>query len=188
MGYQHTWDRPAVLDQVVFDRIRADFARLLPALANEGVRLGDALGVEEPVLSPDEVTFNGRAACRCRVPRLALEPHRHLDEAGMYDLTWGKRRCLGDGCYYDTFHFPRVGGDPPDSVVAQYCKTNRRPYDLAVTAFLLVAKRHLGGRLRVYSDSRERWWDEPRALCQEVLGYGAGMRVGEPWEEMGQAV
>lgn len=203
MGYRHRWMRPAVIEQETFRAIVTDFRSLLPTLELRGVQLGNAFGEGKPRVDDDEVCFNGRARCRCkpkrapgaqflldhafagaRTPQEALARALKMDQTKLYDLDWENRRCGVGGCSYNTFHFERVvEGHREGSRVGDECKTNRRYYDLAVTCFLLIAKRYLGDRLTVYSDSRERWWDEPRELCQEVLGYGAGIRVGEPWEE-----
>ena len=58
-----------------------------------------------------------------------------------------------------------------------FCKTERRPYDLAVQVTLIVFKHHLGAALRVSSDGRDADWDAARRLCQEHLGYGADFHL-----------
>jgi len=54
----------------------------------------------------------------------------------------------------------------------QSCKTAFRPYDLAATAFLAIAKHHLGGKILVESDGTIMHWMDAVKLCQNVLGYG----------------
>ena len=54
----------------------------------------------------------------------------------------------------------------------EYVKTAFRPYDVAVTAVLLIAKRHLRDRLVIHSDGGNRQWVDARRICQSVLGYG----------------
>lgn len=107
------------------------------------------LGVGEAVISNDLVAFNGPGHCRC-----------------------------------GTFCFPRVYLPPEwrspdgDGLWFSCCKTNFQPYDLAVTAFLLIAKRHLGDAFRVGSDGREWEWLRTRLLCHARLGYGMRYRFG----------
>jgi hypothetical protein len=52
------------------------------------------------------------------------------------------------------------------------CKTAFRPYDVAVCAVLLIAKRHLGTRISVRTDGDDAQWFAAKMLCQTVLGYG----------------
>jgi hypothetical protein len=43
--------------------------------------------------------------------------------------------------------------------------------DLAVNAFLVIAKHHLGEEIRVSSDGEIQHWVEGIALCRVHLGY-----------------
>lgn len=109
--------------------------------------------------------------------------------AGRY-LT--KRCCDGD-CSHETFCFPEVITDKePVGKVCYYdmrgipvynerakvgkyfdfCKTAFKPYDWAVTAFLIIAKHYLGNRIMVSSDGTSANWQDARLLCQLELGYG----------------
>jgi hypothetical protein len=65
-----------------------------------------------------------------------------------------------------------LGDDGPD-----FCKTNRNPYDLVVTAALIVMKHHHGDSIRVSSDGEPEEWQPSRDLCQSVLGYGADFEI-----------
>jgi len=64
--------------------------------------------------------------------------------------------------------------DKPDEngLHGEYVKTGFRPYDLAVTAVLLVAKHHLKDQLVIHSNGADAQWADARRLCQKVLGYG----------------
>jgi hypothetical protein len=53
-------------------------------------------------------------------------------------------------------------------------KTGFRPYDVAVTAALLIAKRYLGDRFAVHSNGSEAQWSDAKRLFQTILGYGDG--------------
>ncbi|MDP2949233.1 MAG: hypothetical protein Q8P22_06820 [Chloroflexota bacterium] len=75
---------------------------------------------------------------------------------------------------YESFSFPNQGEIAPEAgQFWAFCKTARRPYDLAVCAVLLVFKHHLGGQMRVSSDGgrEEDEWLPAEALVKEVLGY-----------------
>lgn len=58
-----------------------------------------------------------------------------------------------------------------------FCKTQKLPYDLAVTSCLLVAKRHFGDTLSVASDGEDEDWRGARELCETVLGYGQAFHI-----------
>ena len=92
-----------------------------------------------------------------------------------------KRTCDGD-CSHETFHFPRVfkphdWEEPKNGLYFDFCKTAFKPYDLAVTAFLIVAKHHLRDRLVVHSDGEDTQWQDARWLCQMELDYGLDFQL-----------
>lgn len=88
-----------------------------------------------------------------------------------------KRTCDGS-CDYETFVFDRkreaqnYQTKRPDGLHFDCCKTAFRPYDLAVTAFLVIAKHHLKDRLKVSSDGEPQHWFDAQMLCKVNLGYG----------------
>ncbi|HZQ54076.1 MAG TPA: DUF4351 domain-containing protein [Bryobacteraceae bacterium] len=78
-----------------------------------------------------------------------------------------KRRCDGQCCHEDFL----LGKYEPGR-----CKTAFKPYDVAVTAALLIAKHHYGAGIKITScGSDMQWWDA-RLICQRVLGYGNSFR------------
>jgi len=62
----------------------------------------------------------------------------------------------------------------PDEQGLYICcvKTGFRPYDVGVTAALLIAKRYLRDQLMVHSNGLDPQWLDARRVCQRVLGYG----------------
>jgi hypothetical protein len=48
----------------------------------------------------------------------------------------------------------------------------RKPYDIAVCSALIIAKKHFGESIMISSDGDNEEWQESKALCQKVLGYG----------------
>ncbi len=63
-----------------------------------------------------------------------------------------------------------------------FCKTGRKPYDLAVCSTLIVAKKHFGEKMDVSSDGSDAdGWSQAKDLCQKILGYGEtfDIRKGE---------
>lgn len=74
---------------------------------------------------------------------------------------------------YESFHFPPAEDEyrTQDGLLFAFCKTERRPYDLAVTAFLTLARWHLGKKVQVTSDGGVRDWTEATTLVERKLGY-----------------
>lgn len=195
IGYTHYWRRKREVPFETFQAIRQDFERIVLALDNIGVRLGDGLGKGVPVLTQDEVCFNGLEQCGHAKNADIVIPWPTPDAGGVgHNLTaqagdWyagatlSHRACDGD-CSYETFDFPRkfmpeIWEKPEAGLYFQFCKTAFRPYDVAVTAFLLIAKHHWYDGIRVSSDGDQPQWDDARLLCQEHLGYGADYVLGE---------
>lgn len=93
------------------------------------------------------------------------------------------RTCDGD-CSHESFRLSRVfraeeWQKPEHGMYFEFCKTAFKPYDLAVTACLIVAKHHLGGAIVVKSDGELDAWKDAMRLCQHVLGYGGGFGLDE---------
>lgn len=87
------------------------------------------------------------------------------------------RMCDGD-CSHESFVFPRILDVLPwevpkmNQMWLRGCKTCFKPYDLAVTACLLIAKKHLGSELIIKSDGNDNHWFDAKLLCSTILGYG----------------
>lgn len=162
MGYTHYWARPREIPAGVFGRIRRDVERVLAALpervpegcayAGAPLRVCGGDGHGAPEVTGALVAFNGDAG------------------AGMdYEAFW-LPRLDSDGRDY---WVRRNEGSRPVKLCWEFCKTERRPYDLAVCAALLVAKLHLGDRFLVSSDSGSMEagaWPVARELVARVLG------------------
>ena len=141
MGYTHYWRRPATIPRESMRAIVDDFGLLILPLDAAGVKLCGGFEEAAPRIAPDGVSFSG--------------PPTGANE---------------------TFHFPRVmetrpWRNPEDGLHSAFCKTAWQPYDLAVTAFLLIAKHHLP-QIQVSTDGKDEQWSRARQLCHDVLGYG----------------
>ncbi len=190
MGYTHYWYRPLDIPADIFQTIRADFERLVLPLADYGVHLGAGLGEDVPLFADDYICFNGLKSCghpansEIGVPWPApdacgIGPSATAIDEGSGDLmTKIKHRCCNGDCSYDTFFFPRrldadFALDPDEhGLYFGFTKTAFRPYDIAVTAALLIAKRKLKDQIMVYSDGNDCHWSDAKRICQQVLGYG----------------
>ncbi|MGI4757765.1 MAG: hypothetical protein ACRYGF_13050 [Janthinobacterium lividum] len=178
MGYSHRWERPQIIAASTFNSITEDFQKVLPALEAAGSPIANAWGREEPEITPETVLFNGVQNCgHSSNPGVRLAgPARNAigigNNIGM-GSTLPYRTCNGD-CSYETFRFDRSIPSEwmdEDGIYSTYCKTAFRPYDLAVTAFLLIAKHHLGKDFRIFSDGAPTQWQDAHLLCLEELGY-----------------
>lgn len=188
MGYTHYWYRRPLLDAEGFACVISDFKRIMPRLAEYDVRLGDGLGRGEPILTDDEAIFNGLENCGHPENHEIVIPWPSYDAGGVGSSSdalsgnWfaggliDKRCCNGD-CSYETFAFQREY-NPQDWEFSEegkyfdFCKTAFRPYDLAVTAFLIIAKHHLQDDITIRSDGEDVHWFDAKLLCQMELGYG----------------
>lgn len=73
---------------------------------------------------------------------------------------------------YERFSFHRISQGKkrlPQGCCWDFCKTNQRPYGLAVAAFLLIAQHHLPHDLRIESDGNPSGWKQAGDLCRQVL-------------------
>jgi hypothetical protein len=68
----------------------------------------------------------------------------------------------------------------------EHIKTGFRPYDIAVTSVLLIAKRYLRDRFVVHSNGGDAQWSDAKRICQQRLEYGDWFgivedRIEERW-------
>lgn len=154
MGYAHYWRRKKEFDPEDYRLVVGDFRKLLPVLSEVGVPLAGGTGLGKPIITNNLVWFNGSKNCG----------HN------------------GD-CSYETFYFPRVleplEWERPDEqgLYFCFCKTAFRPYDLAVTAFLVIADHYLGDQIVISSDGEQQHWFDAMLLCAEHFGYGLSFRL-----------
>jgi hypothetical protein len=148
MGYTHYWHRPLEIEPDKMQVIADDFAKVVLTLDDMGVHLADGLGHDVPQITPELIHFNGRE-------------YRDEDDS------------------YETLSFPRTmnkgkllqPSDQHPGLYLAFCKTARCPYDLAVVAFLIIAKHHLGDRIAISSCGEIQDWMNGIELCRTYLGY-----------------
>lgn len=199
MGYTHYWYRRLEIDPAIYHEIVEDFRRLLPIMSKHDLRLADGHGQGEPVITESSIWFNGPQNCGHKLNRAVRIPWPASGAGGVSSADedpvagrWyagaqlNKRACNGD-CSYETLDFPRVMRldrfiqAAENGMVFNFCKTAFRPYDIAVTGCLVIAKHHLGEELRVASDGDIDHWFDGMMLCQMELGYGLDFQL--PVEE-----
>jgi hypothetical protein len=198
MGYSHDWYRPLVVAGNIFDRIRADFERLVLPLADMGIPLAGWGGENEPEISNDRIRFNGVHNCGHPQNDEIVIPYPAEHARGVGPSTTAvigpwfnmgvelRHRCCNGHCDLETFSFPKIASERDVStepgasgLVFNWTKTAFRPYDIAVTAALLVAKRYLRDQLIVLSAGADAQWADAKELCQRVFGYGSWFGIIE---------
>jgi hypothetical protein len=189
MGYTHYWHRPGVINQEKFHRIRVDFERLILPLADAGVELAGCYGDGPPEITDELIIFNGLNDCGHPDDEEIVVPYPSEDAEGIGPSSTAvdqdsnglivhiKHRCCNGRCSYEPFSFPMflpMEGRFPDNagLYVQGTKTAFRPYDIAVTAALLVAKKYLKNDLVVHTNGGDCQWADARRICQSTLGFG----------------
>ena len=152
MGYTQYWYREKIIDQTNYNKIIADFKKIRESLFNHGVLLAGQKGDGIPVLTDSQIIFNGSAESRG-----SAEPFR-FDREIQFD-NMRPRKTAANGTIF------------------QRTKTEGLAYDLAVTAFLVIAKHYLDGHINVNSDGHSEDWNGARELCQQILGYGNDFKL-----------
>lgn len=196
MGYTHYWRRPTTIPTTAFRAIRHDLSRLLPVLTGLGITLRGPPGDGEVELTGEVIAFNGDRTCGhpqrdlgITWPSVRASGVALLEDTGPSGTWCGGaelclRTCDGD-CSHERLWFPRVlevsSWMTPDGHgrFLACCKTAFKPYDVAVTAFLVIAWHHLGPQLAVTSDGEMQHWQDATRLCDAVLGYGRQFRLGD---------
>ena len=188
MGYTHYWHRPRTISDDLWERIRGDFEKLILPLSDAGVELAGGLGTGPPEITGDVIRFNGPKDCGHPANEELVIPYPS-DEAEGVGSSLGaidgdyygmgvtiKHRCCNGSCCYETFELEEsldLHSEPTeDGLYCGHVKTAFRPYDVAVTAVLLIAKRYLGNQFVIHSNGGDPQWADARRICQQVLGYG----------------
>ena len=194
MGYTHYYYVAPQLHQRRFSKVTKDFKKLLPWFDSLGINLKGPFGEDSPIITDDMIQFNGNRHCGHETKDLGITwPSRTAKGVGnnqMYKLKYwfgGRelqtRECDGD-CSHETFtierEFDTSGFTQQErGKYFNFCKTAYKPYDLAVTACLVIAKHHLKTQIRVCSDGEPQHWQDAILLCQNVLGYGSDFTLSD---------
>ncbi|MEO7455351.1 MAG: hypothetical protein ABIY52_03765 [Gemmatimonadaceae bacterium] len=154
-GFVHAWTLPADIGEDTWTLLHADLIAVLRAASArlERSRSGDDLavlrgpgGLGRLVIEPDMISFNGNA---------------FLGQAGDgFSIERRARQGI----------IARVGSLGHRRTVRR-CDTRGHPYDLAVSAMLLVVLRYLGDVARVgTSGSLRSGWAAAAGLVRETVG------------------
>jgi hypothetical protein len=177
MGYTHYWQRPTQFEANRFKRWVEDVRTILANLPKRtksagGYYANRVLRVEVEELSDELVNFNGAGG--------KGEKQKWVDAYGQQheEMYWELS--------HETFYVQRTfsahySGQRPDErgLWFEFCKTARKPYDLAVTAALIRLAYHFPEGVEISSDGNEGEWEEGRALCERLFGVGVVPFRGE---------
>lgn len=144
MGFTHYWSYLPESEQwqVAFPRLLADTRVILDHLTDRGIATAGAHGDGEPLLTVDEIVFNG------------AEPNEY--ESFFLGTT------QDPNTRHHTWRGARFTWD--------FCKTAHRPYDLAVTAVLLRSRQLVPWHFAIGSDGRwDSDWKPARDLVADLF-------------------
>lgn len=200
MGFTHYWRREEKVDYNIMKKIVDDFKQLLPEINKAGIALACGDGKGDPVIDYNDICFNGATNCGHRNNESVVIPYPSEDAGGIAD-NWQedvivgasyagamleKRTCNGN-CSYEPFSFPKILQPEPwkplrNGKAFKFCKTAFRPYDIVVTAFLVIAKHYLDDKIEVSSEAKDVHWFDGKMLCQSILGYGLQYQINDEGE------
>lgn len=200
MGYTHYWYRRETLDPAKFFEAAQDFVAVKKELGKLGLKLAGAHGTGSPLIDGRGIIFNGVEKCGHTEADLGITwPSRKAGglntEAGVkaaggvwYAGATLETRTCGGSCARETFHFPRVmevsdwqrkdAERVKTGLWFECTKTAYKPYDLAVTAALVILKHHFP-EMKVSSDGEQKDWFDAMLLVHQVRGYGLSFRLPE---------
>ena len=182
MGYYHSWRGPGAPE--AFRLIRADFEKLILPLADLGCPIAGALGTGLPEITDEYIQFNGIRHCghqKVEGPVVIFpaedacdidSDHGKLFAVAFLGLVT-KRRCDGQCCHDDFWLGKQYDRG--------FCKTAFKPYDVAVTAALIIAKHHWGENFEITSCGSDAQWSDAKLICERILGYGASFKFVRKW-------
>ena len=150
MGYTQYWYREKIIDQTNYNKIITDFKKIREELFNHGVLLAGQNGDGIPIITNSQVVFNGSAE----------------SQGNGEPFKFGRE-----------IQFDHIRPRRTDEPIHQFTKTEGLPYNLAVMAFLIIAKHYLDGHIIVQSDGVPEDWNGAGELCQQILGYGNDFKL-----------
>jgi hypothetical protein len=203
MPYTHYWRRLPELPEQEFAEVAEEAKVIIEAVSEMGVPLAGPKGEGDPILSHQTVAFNGVKDCGHQYRDLgyawpgpkskgvAVTPvlvGRHASEQGP---LLAARSCGGScagrlpmGAFFiDRVFMMREWDQIEKGRYFQFCETDFKPYDLAVTAVLARFKERMPNEIYLSSDGQEDQWDEAKRLNRGLFGWGSRF-VLTPLEEL----
>lgn len=154
MGYTHYWSSNSELDQKIWDRFIEDCNKLYKSMPSttsiaggyykdSPLLLNGCTKYKHATFNKNVVHFNGTAV---KERQLATNGYwKDIDDLGHETFRLERTNCNG------------------------FCKTARKPYDLMVTACLLLLAYHFGDQVDINSDGYEEEWREAFKFVGHVV-------------------
>lgn len=141
MGYTHYWNQKRSFTTAEWRSITAASTAVLTNAAKDGIDLlYEYDSNEPPLVNEDIIHFNGKG-----------------DDGHETFVLTRARRAKFD--YEEQSEFNRDGA-------FEFCKTAQKPYDVAVTAVLLIARHHAPNAITLSSDGDATDWGHGLALAR----------------------
>lgn len=186
MGYTHYWYKIPNIKEEVFSEFAADCKKIIDFCNENGLKLGDGSGENDPIINDQEVCFNGLSNCGHDKKNLGITwPANNAGGISDNPVTTGDwfggqlllmRSCGGD-CSHETFKIERIyqpyeNENSYQSKYFNFCKTAYKPYDIAVTACLIALKHYLKSDVLINSDGDLNDWQDGALICDKLFNYG----------------
>ena len=149
MGYTHYWYRPQHLNCREFEKFAADVMYILQEAQENGIKLGDTHGENEPFVNYNIVAFNG------------------YDESGYESCVIEK-----DVSNENLQPFNTELGEHFD-----FCKTQQKRYDEVVVAVLMCLQYHFPS-IVLKTDGDYLDWAAGSKLFEDALGFNYEPKLG----------
>lgn len=150
MGYTHYWHRKNSFTKNQWERIRKDFQSISDYCRDSQIIIAEEHDKSSPPL--------------CDGANIRFNGY------------------MGEG--HETFFMPRILPEPQPwdrrGEHFDFCKTARKPYDIAVCLTLLACVRHAPDTIRLGSDGD---WDGDWVEARRVFGELFGIEAENPFEE-----
>jgi hypothetical protein len=142
MGYTHYWEISRDFTNEEWDALTDEATRIIGLAGKLNIKLGDALGDFEPVITKKRIALNGYGNAGCE----------------SFILTKNKR---------ETAEWER---ERENNAVFDFCKTRQLPYDAVVVSILFAANKVAPNAIRPSSDGGDIFEPAIDILAAKMLG------------------
>ena len=157
MGYTHYWYKVQEIPLELWKDFTEDFNKVLPLFVRY---LSDTTddNSDELIVDNDEIRFNG----------IGQNAHETFYFERTVDIK--NKRFVQ---YRETNAVVQAQAMDTEPHIFNFCKTARKPYDIAVMCALVIACHHFKDKIMISSDGEiNSEWREAVDMCKDRLGYG----------------
>jgi len=142
MGYSHYWETLRSFTDEEWDSLTEEANRIIGLAGKLNIKLGDALGDFEPVVTKNRIALNGYGNAGCE-SFILMKNKREAAE-------WERQR--------------------ENNAVFDFCKTRQLPYDAVVVSILFAANKIAPDALHPSSDGGDVFEPAIDILAAKMLG------------------